>query len=224
MAQTEVQICNTSLARIGVSNFISSLSESSQEAIVCNVLYTQTRDRLLREMPWPFARTFQSLALVSESGESVWNAEWDYVYRYPTDALTVRKILTPSGRRELRAEPYEIGSGSAGRLIYTNAKDAGIEYTRRIEDPTQFDSMFLSCFAWLLAAELAMPLAVSDNIRKQALQMFQMERDMALRVAFNESEQIHDLDTEFVVSRGYTSSGSTTNDWSNIFPSGISIT
>lgn len=223
MAQTEVQICNTALARVGVSNFIASLSEASQEAVVCNVFYEQTRDRLLREIRWPFAKQYQSLALVTDSEDAVWNAEWDYAYRYPTDAILISKILTPNGRRELTMEPYEIGVDSSGKLIFTNIKDAGVEYIKRVTDPALFDPMFVSCLAWLLAVEIAMPLAVSDSLRKQALQMFQMERDMAVRVAFNESEQIRDIDTEFVAARGYSKSGGATDGWGTIFPSGFNV-
>jgi hypothetical protein len=224
MAQTVVQLCNTALSRIGVSNYIASLSEASQEAIVCNVHYEQCRDRLLREVHWPFAKAYQTLALVTEGENTAWEAEWNFAYRYPSDALLVHRVLTANGRRETIAEPFEIGSDSVGRLIFCDQADIAIEYTRRIDDPSQFDQLFFSCLGWLLAAEIAMPLAVSENLRKQAVQMYQAERDMALRVAFNEGEQIRDLDTEFMNARGYASwNGGAPGDVGTISPSGFSI-
>jgi hypothetical protein len=56
------------------------------------------------------------------------------------------------------------------------------------------------------------------------MQMYQAERDMALRVAFNEGEQIRDLDTEFMNARGYASwNGGAPGDVGTISPSGFSV-
>lgn len=202
MAQTVVQICNTALARIGVGSFIDSLTESSQEAQVCLLFYEQTRDKVLRESHWPFARAYQQLALVGEGKDTPWAAQWTYAYRYPTDALNIWRILTPLGKQETVLAPFEVGRDNIGRLIFTDVKDATVEYTKRVDDPAQFDPAFTSALSWLLAAEIAMPLSQVDGLRKQAMQMYQAERDVAQRVAANEGEPLRDIDTEFLNTRG----------------------
>lgn len=223
MSTSVVQICNTALARIGVSNFISSIDESSTEAAVCKVLYESVRDRVLREHPWGFASVYTPLALVAEADETAsWAEQWDYAYRYPSDALVVRKILSVLGKLEPVAIPYSVGRDAVGRLIFTDEKDAKIEYTSRVEDASQFDPSFASVVAWLLASEIAMPLSALDGIRKQALQMFAMELDVAKRIAANEGEPLRDVDTEFVRSRGYAATGAV-GDGLTIFPSGFTI-
>jgi|688.fasta_scaffold33106_2 hypothetical protein len=224
MATSIVQICNTALARIGVSNFIDSINEASQEAQVCKLLYEQCRDRVLREAHWPFARAYATLALVSDNEGKPWANEWQYAYRYPTDAMVVWRILTPLGPRQAIAEPFDVGYDSTGRMIFTNMKDAAIEYTKRVEDVAQFDPSFSSALAWLLAAEISMPLSAVDALRKQALQMYQAERDMAHRISFNEGEPTRDIDTEFLNTRGYASNTFAGDDAvSKLFPSGFSV-
>jgi hypothetical protein len=224
MATSVVQICNTALARIGVSSFIDSLNEASQEAQVCKLLYDQCRDRVLREVQWPFARAFATLALISDNTGKAWASEWTYAYRYPSDATVVRRILTPLGPRQAIAEPFEIGQDGAGRIVLTNMKDAAVEYTRKVEDPTQFDPSFSSVLAWLLAAEISMPLSAVDGLRKQALQMYQAERSIAERIVFNEGEPLRDIDTEFLNTRGYASNSFAGDDAvSKIFPSGFTV-
>jgi hypothetical protein len=224
MAQTVVQICNTALARVGVSNFIDSLTEASQEAQVCNLFYEQARDRVLRDTHWPFARGYLQLSLVSQGTDTPWSAEWMYAYRYPTDGLNIWRILTPLGKRETVLAPFEIGSDEIGRLIFTDMKDATVEYTKRVEDPARFDPAFASALSWLLAAEIAMPLSLVDGLRKQALQMYQAEKDIAQRVAANEGEPMRDIDTEFLNTRGYYSqTGSMAEQGLPIFPSGFTV-
>lgn len=224
MATSIVQICNTALARIGVATFIDSINEASQEAQVCKLLYEQCRDRVLREVQWPFARAYATVALVSGNEGKPWTNEWQYAYRYPTDAVVVRRVLTPLGPRQAIAEPFDVGQDASGRLIFTNMKDAAIEYTKRVEDPAQFDPSFSSALCWLLAAEISMPLSAVDGLRKQALQMYQAERGIAERISFNESEPVRDIDTEFLNTRGYASNNFAGDDAvSKLFPSGFTV-
>lgn len=224
MATSVVQICNTALARIGVSMFIDSLNESSQEAQVCKLLYDQCRERVLREVHWSFARAFATLALISDNDGQPWASEWLYAYRYPSDATVIRRILTTMGPRQVIPEPFEVGQDSAGRIILTNMKDAAVEYTKRVEDPGQFDPSFSSALAWLLAAEISMPLSAVDGLRKQAMQMYQAERDIAQRIVLNEGEPVRDVDTEFLNTRGYATNTFAGDDAVNrLFPSGFSV-
>lgn len=224
MAQTVVQICNTALARIGVSNFISSIDEATQEAAVCKLLYEQCRDRLLREVHWPFARVFKALALVQQSSSSpAWATEWTYAYRYPTDCVNIWRVLTAMGRNEIPPAAYEIGRDEQGRLLFTDQQNAVIEYTTRVEDPAQFDSTFVSVLSWLLAMEIAMPLSAMDALRRQAMQAYVAERDQAARIAANESEQTRDIDTEFINSRGYATNTAPAENGTTVFPSGFII-
>jgi hypothetical protein len=48
---SEVSICNRALAMLG-ANTITSLQDGSTEANVCNAVYADARDAVLRSHPW----------------------------------------------------------------------------------------------------------------------------------------------------------------------------
>ena len=58
---TEVSICSNALRRLG-DDPITSLTDDTERARLCNSFYTDTRDAVLRLHPWNFAITRASLA------------------------------------------------------------------------------------------------------------------------------------------------------------------
>lgn len=218
---TPVTICNTALSRIGISSFISSLEESSIEARVCENVYEQSADHLLREFHWPFAQSYEQLALVADGTTTPWKSDWAYRYRYPTNAITIRRVVTRLGKLESDAAPYAIGRDSVGKLIYTDIEDAVVEITNRNVDASEFDPTFASALAWYIGAEICMPLSVSDSFRKQALQGFMLDLDKAKRIAANEGQPSRDVDTELMNSRFGPMVGGV-NDLT-IYPSGFKV-
>jgi hypothetical protein len=171
MATSAVAISNLALSRIGISAAIAALSESSQEAVACNACYEQVRDEVLRDFPWPFARTFVALGLVTEAAEEddlpPWGNDWAYAYRFPSDCIKARRITTGDRTGNTRV-PFQLGNDASGRLIYTDEADAVLVYTKRFTDPAHFDPTFASAVAWRMAVELAAPLARSAAERERA--------------------------------------------------------
>ena len=115
---SEVDICNLALSHIGASATISSLTEASEEAFHCNLLFADTRDTLLRSFPWVFATRHIAL---SDVGTPPGN--WAYRYSYPNDCLFAREILqtnTVAGSND--QIPFEIALGDAydSRVILTD--------------------------------------------------------------------------------------------------------
>lgn len=214
-----VQLCNMALARVGVAQIITSLSDGSDSSVQCNVWYGQCRDALLRDFPWPWAQGFAVLNQISAAGEWA-NAQWLYSYRYPTDCLYARKIsftrtpallngipVTPVTNQVptsseftwLREDgdplpyPFAIGHDTDGRLIFTNCPAATLWYTVAVTDPMQFSPDFSSLLAWRLAKELAIPLTSSNDRRKWAEEMYDQELRKARAMALNESQSSQPL-------------------------------
>lgn len=162
---TQLEVYNTALLRAGVSETIASLTENTKNAKLCNRLYTQVRDYVLRDFPWNFATRMVTLAL---SGTAPTN--WEYQYAYPSDCLKVREVVSAGGRvvrTDLRI-PFEIGNDGTSRVIWTNEATAELCYTARVEDLTQWDPLTLSALAWALTAELAAPLSVKGELAQRA--------------------------------------------------------
>ncbi len=94
-------IANRALSAIGTRSQIASLTENSNEARNCNLLFDSLRDELLRLAPWNCATNFNNLALICAApgtpenptvGASSWQKgipppPWSYEYAYPSDCL-----------------------------------------------------------------------------------------------------------------------------------------
>lgn len=186
MTTSAVSICNLAITRLGQSQAIAALTEASKAAQLCNVLYADCRDRVLRAHNWPFATRYQTLGLVEEAP----NNDWIYSYRYPANCLRIHRLVTALGQAEPNPPAYAIASDSVGRLVLTNQPQAVAQYTHRIENPAEFDPLFASALAWLLAVELAGPLTGEDRWRVRAQQSYEQEIRAAQAAAGNEEHRV----------------------------------
>src|SRR5512146_1689119 len=100
MTLTDIQICNMALGHIGVTKFIAALTDRSNEANVCNLYYEQARDFVLEDLPWPFATRYISLGLVTDFTALTIPHDWSYAYRYPSDCVFARRLVTTIGRTD----------------------------------------------------------------------------------------------------------------------------
>ncbi|WP_031479366.1 hypothetical protein [Maridesulfovibrio frigidus] len=139
MAISEVKICNLALRKLG-ARLIESLSDSSQEAVTCNLFYEQVRDAVLRDHPWNFAARRARLAKLVEG------PAFGFLFQYqvPVDCLHLRQLNSPDD--EFVVE---------GDKILTNFDGASVVYTCRVTNPVLFDSSFIMALSARLAAEMA---------------------------------------------------------------------
>lgn len=199
---SEVSICNMAILHTGSSATIASLTEGSQEANLCNALYTQVRDFVLRDYPWAFAGRRVALAeLAATAGEaSGFPYGFAYKYSYPSDCLKIHGIGEGATTVPPRI-PYRVLSDGVATAIYTDLEDAEITYTMRVTDTTLFDPMFSSALAYRLAAEIAVPLSVNARIVEQCRADYYQIVSTAAAHSMNESRVDEDLDSEFITVR-----------------------
>lgn len=199
---SETSICNMALSHVGQGEEIANLTtEKSAAASACRRFFDIARDVVLTDFQWPFARSFQTLSLIEENP----NDEWGYSYRYPTDCLFIRRIL--SGNRqdsETTRIPFIIGSDDSGRLIYTDQDSAEIEFTKKITDTNKFPHSFQMALSYRLAMYIAPRLSAGDPFKLQQLlaQFYFQELDSARKTAHSEQTEDIKLDASFVRVRG----------------------
>lgn len=70
MATSDVEICNSALQKLGAED-ITSLSDNTRRAQLCNRQYNKIRKKLLRSHPWNFAIKRQFLSEVTDASTSV---------------------------------------------------------------------------------------------------------------------------------------------------------
>lgn len=147
MISSTVDLCNQALARIGVEP-IADLLEASAPAIACRLLYGPTRDSVLRMHHWSFAGSRARLASLDVSADGRWGG----TYALPSDCIQARRLETAGAGQP--PPPYEI----RGRRLLTDQAEPVLLYTRRVEDPVEFDPLFVQALSARLAADLVMPL------------------------------------------------------------------
>jgi hypothetical protein len=147
---SEVQICNVALSKLGESPIIA-LTEDSKAGRACNLIYTDTRDNLLRAHPWNFAVRRASLARLT----TIPAYGFAYEYQLPTGCL---KVLS------MDPEGDDIKFKVEGRKVLTDEAPANLLYIIRVTDSTQFDTLFTEVLSAKLSAELAVTLTDSINL------------------------------------------------------------
>lgn len=195
---SKVGIANMALGRIGVSQFIANIeTEHSTEAVQCRTYYDQDVEFVLRAFDWNFATGYRALGLVSDDiGD-----DWAYSYRYPTDALKVRRIVTALGRSDPNPPPFVVGQDSQGQLIYTDQADPTVEYTVRVTDPGRFDPMFVEALSWKLAADISSALTRMKGIGDKCYSMFIATLGLAQIAAAGEQAHAEPMESEFIRAR-----------------------
>ena len=200
MTKTKLDICNMALAILG-QDYMSSLQEENQRAVLCNQFYDIVRQQLLRAHDWGFARTKDKLVLLREEEDNPEHITM--VYRKPAACLFVIRLYNEGGRRFLDDREFKLEYDSVIKqeVIRTRMQDAYVEYVRDIEDTSIFDSQFVSALAAMLAHEIAMSLTGSTNLSQLAMQKYQLALNDA-RYS-NKVEQLEDavIENPFLNSR-----------------------
>lgn len=172
MATSDTEIANFALGRLGDKQ-ITSITDGTTLANICNLYYTNSRDALLRSHLWNFA--IRRAALSQDTATP--NHEYDYQYLLPTDCL---RIIRTGWETEDHAVgtaiygfpglmgtssttiPYRVESADGGkRLLLCNEASVNIEYVAKITDVALFDPLFVEALALRLA--MAMCMRITEN-------------------------------------------------------------
>lgn len=134
-----VAICNRALDKLG-QDPITSLTDGTVAANRCNRTWPIVRDAELREHPWNFAVKRATLS------PSTTTPDWgfSYMHRLPTKNLRLIEVLDLS-RGEYQVE---------GKYILANDDTVKIRYVEKVEDPNEYDSMFIETVATRMAFEM----------------------------------------------------------------------
>lgn len=178
MAASVVEVCNLALTHLGQRS-IALITEATEQARKCNILFNPCRDAVLRLHPWNFATTVE--ALVEISGETVLG--WDYLYQMPSLCLFARRVDTENTLANPIPQEFEVllSPTTHVRAIASNLEDAYLRYTKTIADPSVWDSAFVVSLSYFLASKLALSLNGSADLAKEMHNNYLMSVDLAMR-------------------------------------------
>jgi hypothetical protein len=170
MAFSNVEICNIALTALGANN-ITALTENTEEARKCNVLFDNLRDEMIESHLWNFAiRRTGQLALSATS------PEWEYANKFqlPVDCLRVLKTNFESailGPNRVNDRGWKVEEG----FLVTDESDVKIQYIASVTDPNQQLRSFQMALAARLEAELAFSILQSATIAKAKWELYQLK-------------------------------------------------
>lgn len=198
---SKVGICNFALGHLGLGKEIANFeTEKSQEAASCRLYYETALKQTLRDYDWPFATKIAALNLIEETP----NVEWGYSYRYPTDCVKFRRILS-GVRIETRTQrvPLKIAKDSAGRIIFTDRQEAEGEYTEYVTNPALYPEDFTMALSLRLAAYIAPRVTAGDpyKLAERATRLYLAELGMAEATSGNEEQTDPEPDSEMISGR-----------------------
>jgi len=163
MAADAVEICNSALVKVGAQR-ITSLSDTTKAAIICNDQYNRLRKEVLRAHPWNFAIAY--VALSATVNTPVW-ADWTYEFLIPSDVLRILET-------DLQyTEAWEVGYNADGnKVLFCNTDNVKIKYVKDITNTTRFDTSFDEALAFRIAADLAYSLVQSQTLQASMFNLY----------------------------------------------------
>ena len=174
---SDVQIANAALLRIG-QKALTAFTDAGKAALLANNTYSIHRDALQRAIPWRFAIWRTSVA--ASTTEPAW--EFDYYYPFPTTPDYCLRVLTIEN---LSDTDWRI----EGRMIVTTHEaPLNVKYIQRIEDPNDFDSLFVETFIAKLQWEWSEALVKDRNLNAALLAEYVGKRDEAAAVTESEGK------------------------------------
>ena len=153
-------ICNKALNLLRAKR-ISSLTDDSVNARLCNDIYYLTLEALLMEYPWSFAQKRVALATVDET-PAFTDDLMTIVYQKPTDLLKVNFVNQQEAIFKIE-----------GDKILSDTSSLKIKYTYRNTNPQSYNPDFITAFATLLASEMAYAITNSRTLTEDLVKIYE---------------------------------------------------
>lgn len=190
---SKIDICNMALAHLGQEG-ISSLTQDDERARRIHLFYEPVKAEVLRTHNWAFAAVREPLVLLEDPSAP----SFPFLYQYPADGLFVRKVFAgQAGRKPCEfKEVYRRRINQ--RAIQTPAPQAVAEYTRDVQDASQFDPAFVKAFSLALAADLALTLTGDEALSRLLLTRYAQVLEEARRSNMSEGFSLEPAGSVFV--------------------------
>ncbi len=155
----EVSISNSALIKLGADP-ISSLTEDTKNARLCNLRFAYLRNKVLEDHPWGFATKTISLASVS----GVTPADWQFAFQQPSDFLKM-----------IRGADWDQRFDTIGGYLVADEDPFIIKYTWKNTNCGLYSYAFAECLSWRIAADLAYAITNSKEVAALMIQGYEMD-------------------------------------------------
>jgi hypothetical protein len=177
MATTKVDICSTALIMIG-ANSITSFSDDSTEATVCNTVYEDILKASLTRHRWRFATEQKQLSLLTATP----TGRYAYAYQLPTSPELLQLITLTVNDFVI---PYERYGDKVFLDNYGSSSSVIADYTFR-QDESEFPPHFILALEYHLASLFAGSIARDSGMIKQFAEMSERQYLIAKNIDSSE--------------------------------------
>lgn len=160
---SKVQICNMALIRIGAST-ITSLTDNTQEAILCNTLFNDLAREVMAEGSWTSTIRRKELARTTTTP----SFEYTYEFQLPVDPLCLKVLNVNTDA------PGEIDFRVEDDKLLCDESSIKIRYVAELTDTESWDIYLQRAFVARLASELAYPVTGSQQKSEAEFQRFRL--------------------------------------------------
>lgn len=164
-AQQKLAIINMALGHFGQAQITQTQLDNSSKpgAVQANLFWDQCVDEILGEFNWPFATVTETLSAIDTDG-----GEWDYVYTYPTAAVSslfaVYDLGTDDDKKYEQEFQVRYIPSLSNRFVHSDLQNAIAEFTYQVTDPLLWSPKFKTAMSYLLAARMVV--GVNGDIKK----------------------------------------------------------
>jgi hypothetical protein len=152
---TKLSICSDALIYLGAKP-LTSFSETSDAAQICDRLYDDIRDMVLCMHPWTFTLKKTQIARLVDTPAF----GWKYLYQLPGDRLAgIRAVFPDENVGVSSTVEFDVQQDK----LLTNIEEAWIDYQYRTPE-SEMPSFFVNLMKYVLAANFAE--TVTDQITK----------------------------------------------------------
>lgn len=156
---TKLSICSDALIMLGAAP-LSSFTDGSDAAQICDRLYDDLKESLLGSYPWSWSFKKVQLARLSETPAS----EWKYNYQLPGDRISGVKAVFNTDAAGMR--PIQGGWEILGDKLQTSETQIWIDYQYSAQE-YEMPRYFVQLLKYAMAADIAE--TVTDQITKAQL-------------------------------------------------------
>jgi len=159
---TDTEICNLALGLLGERQ-ISSLTEETKQARLCNRFFKHVFDQELRKHTWACVQKRATLARKTDQPLF----QWTYAYELPTDFVRLTEFRNKNGYVTAQ-ENFE----REGDTILTHHETVNIIYVYRPTDASVLDPLAAQTLYYALAIAIAVPLTDDDTIKQNLVREY----------------------------------------------------
>lgn len=153
---TKLSICSDALIMLGASP-LSSFSEGTDAAQICDRLYDDLKDSLIASYPWSWSFKKVQLARLTSTPVN----EWKYQYALPGDRVAGVRAVYASTATGI--SPIQYGWEIQGETLDTSEETIVVDY-QYSPNESSLPTYFVQLLKYAIAADIAE--AVTDQITK----------------------------------------------------------